>query len=84
MDAWIKKREVVDSARRIRSKKPREQKYRKLYARSLENKRVEWDGEINIKIYGIWHKQAMVDSAREGCGSVKGGGGGEPKVCAVE
>ena len=42
-------REVVDGARRIRSEKVREHKYRKGYARSLEGKNVEWDGENNFE-----------------------------------
>ena len=41
------RREVVDRARRIRSKKLKEHQYREEYARSLEGKgkKVEWDGE---------------------------------------
>ena len=42
-------RKVVDRARRIRSEKLREHQYREEYARSLEGKRVEWDGENNIE-----------------------------------
>ena len=34
--AWVKKREVVVGARRIRSEKLREYQYREGYARSLE------------------------------------------------
>ena len=47
--AWIKRREVVVGARRIRSEKLREHQYRK---GSLEGKRVEWDGENNFSICG--------------------------------
>ena len=43
------RREVVDGARRIRSEKLREHQYREGYARSLEGKRVEWDGENNVE-----------------------------------
>ena len=38
---WIKRREVVVGARRIRSEKVREHQYREGYARSLEGKGVE-------------------------------------------
>ena len=36
--AWIKRREVVAGARRIRSEKLREDRYRKGYVRSLEER----------------------------------------------
>ena len=40
---WIKRREVVDRARRIGSEKLREHQYREGYARSLEGKsRMGW------------------------------------------
>ena len=39
--AWIKRREVVVGARRIRSEKLREDRYREGYTRSLEGKSVE-------------------------------------------
>ena len=52
--AWIKRREVLVGARRIRSKKLREHQYRKGYARSLEGKEVEWDG--NDKVKHIWEQ----------------------------
>ena len=42
--AWIKRREMVVGAR-IRSKKLREHQYRDGYARYLEGKGVEWDGD---------------------------------------
>ena len=38
--------------RRIRSKKLRKHQYREGYARSLEEKGVEWDGENNV--YHMW------------------------------
>ena len=44
VDAWIKRREVMDGARRIRSEKLREYQYIEGYVRSLEGKGVEWDG----------------------------------------
>ena len=45
---WIKSREVGDGARRIRREKLKEHQYREGYARSLEGKRVEWDGENSV------------------------------------
>ena len=39
--AWIKRREVVVRARRIRSEKLREHQYREGYARFLEGKEIE-------------------------------------------
>ena len=39
--AWIKRREVVVGARRIRSEKLREHQYREGYGRSLEGKELE-------------------------------------------
>ena len=52
--AWIKRREVVDRARKIRSKKLRKHQYREGYARSLEGKRVELD--VENKVEQIWKK----------------------------
>ena len=49
MGTRIKRREVVDGARRIRSEKLGEHQYREGYARSLEGKRVEWNGKYNVK-----------------------------------
>ena len=46
---WIKRREIVNRVRRIRSEKLREYQFREEYARPLEGKRVEWDGENNIE-----------------------------------
>ena len=64
--AWIKGKEVVFVARRIRSEKLRED----WYARSLEGKRVEGDGE---NVEHIWEqvKLAMNERAREVCVSVR-------------
>ena len=42
--AWIKRREVMDG-------KLREHQYRKEYARSLEGKRVDWDGENKFQAH---------------------------------
>ena len=39
---------MVFEVRRIISEKLREHQYREGYARSLEGKRVEWDGHINV------------------------------------
>ena len=62
--AWIKRREVVVGARRIRSEKLREDWYRERYARSLEGKRV---GD-NVKHMWEQVKWSMVESMREVCG----------------
>ena len=62
-------------ATRIRSEKLREYQYGEGYARSLEAKGVEWDGD-NVKHMWEQVKQAMVEGVREVCGSVKGGWGG--------
>ena len=44
----IKRREGMVGARRIRSEKLSEHQYREGYARSLEGRGVEWDGENNV------------------------------------
>ena len=62
---WIKRREVVDRARRIRSEKLREHQYREEYARSLERKRVERDGDDNVEHTWEQVKRAIFESARE-------------------
>ena len=69
--AWIKRREVVAGARRIRSEKLRERQYRERYTRSLEGKGVEWDGDNNVEHMWEQVKRAVVDSAKEICGSVR-------------
>ena len=46
---WIKRREVVNEVRRIKSKKLREHQYIEGYARCPESKRVEWDGSRNVE-----------------------------------
>ena len=58
-------------ARRIRSKKPKEHQYREEYDRSLWGKEVEWVGDNNVEHMWEQVKRAMVDSAREVCGSVR-------------
>ena len=72
--AWIKRQEVVVGARSIRSEKPKEHQSTEEYARSLEGKGVEWDGNNNFE--HIWEqvKRVMVESARKVCGSVRVGG----------
>ena len=72
--AWSKRREVVVGARRIRSDKLKELQYRKGYARSLERKGVEWDGENYVE--HMWEQltRAMVENAREVYNSVRVGG----------
>ena len=52
--AWIKRREVLDGARRIRSEKLMGDQYREGYARSL--RRVEWDGENDVELILEWGK----------------------------
>ena len=68
VETWIKRREVVNEARRIRSEKLGEHKYREGYARSLEGKGIEWDGENNVEHMWEQVKMTMVESAREVCG----------------
>ena len=53
------------------------------YARSIEGMGVEWDRNNNFE--HIWEqvKRAMVQNAREVCGSVRGGRE-EPKESVVE
>ena len=46
--AWIKNREVVVGARRIRSEKQKEHQCREGYTRSLVGKGVEWYGYNNV------------------------------------
>ena len=72
--AWIKRRELLDGAKRFRSEKLREHQYREGCAITLEEKRVEWDEENNVVHMWEQVKWAMVESAREVCGSVKVGG----------
>ena len=55
--AWIKRREVVVGARRIRSEEKREHHYREGYVRSLERKRVEGDGN---NVEHMWEKVKRV------------------------
>ena len=70
--AWIKRREVVVRASRIRSEKLKEDRYREGYTRSLEGKRVKGDRD-NAKHMWEQVKHAMVESAREVCGLVRVG-----------
>ena len=63
--AWIKRREEVVGASRIRSEKLREHQYREGYARSLEEKRVEWDGDNNVEHMWEQVNQAMVTISEE-------------------
>ena len=55
-------------ARRIRSKKMREHQYREGYTRSLEGKRVEWDGNNNVQHMWEQVKWEKVESTKEVCG----------------
>ena len=64
---------MVVGARSIRSEKLSEHQYRERYARSLEGKGVEWDGDNNVEHMWEQVKRAMVQSAREVCGSVRVG-----------
>ena len=73
---------MVGAARTIRSEKLREHQYREGYTRSLQGKRVEWDGDNNVKYMREQIKWAIVERSREVCGSVRVGGK-NPK-CGVE
>ena len=55
---------------RIRSQKLRENRHREGYVRSLEGRRVEGDGH-NVEHMLEQVERAMVESAREVCGSVR-------------
>ena len=61
-------------ARRIISEKLREHQYREGYARSLEGKGVEWEGDNNVEHMWEQVKQAKQESAKEVCRSVNVGG----------
>ena len=78
--AWIKRREVVVGARRIRREKLREHPYREVYAWSLKGKRVEWEGDNNVEHMWEQVKRAMVESTREACRSVRVGGKNPKRV----
>ena len=71
----------MDGARRIRNEKLKEHQYREGYTRSIEGKTVEWNGE-NFEHMWEQVEWAMVESAREVCGSAKGGK--ETKGCMLE
>ena len=60
----------MDRARRIRSEKLRKRQWRGEYARSLEGNKVDWEGGSNVEHMWEQVKWAMVESAREVCGSV--------------
>ena len=47
--------------------------YREGYARSLEGKELEWDGDNNVVHMWEQVKRAMLETARELCGSVRVG-----------
>ena len=85
--AYIKRREVENGTRKIRSKKLREHQYREVYGRCLESER-EDNGMNKINVEEMWGqvKKAMVESKVEIRGSVRrkdvGGGGGSTRgVC---
>ena len=80
VEIWIKSREVVDGARRIIIEKLIDYQYREGYARSTEGKRVKWDEVSNVKHMWEQVKRAMGESAKEVCGSVRGGGGNSRSV----
>ena len=73
LGAWTKRRKVVVGARRIKSENLREHQYREGYVRSLEGKGVKWDGDNDVDHMWEHVKRAMVESAREVCGSVRVG-----------
>ena len=60
-------------ARRIRSEKLREHHYKEGYARILEGKGVEGDGDTNVGHMWEQVKRAMVERAREVCGRGRDG-----------
>ena len=70
---WIKRRVVVVGARRIKSEKLREHQYKVGYARSLEGKEEEWEGDNNVEHMWEQVKRSMVESTREVYGSVQVG-----------
>ena len=78
---WIKRRKVVVGARRIRSEKLMVDWYKEGYARSLDGKRLEGDGD---NVNHMWEqvKWAMVESKRYVWLSESGGK--ESKECVVE
>ena len=82
MSAWIKRREVVNRAKRIRNKKFRGHQYRGGYARSLESKGVKWDGQSTVELMWEQVKQAMVESVRFVW--LNESRRNEPKDCMVE
>ena len=63
--AWIKRRGVVVRARRIRSEKLREDRYKDKYARSLKGKRVKGAGDNNVEHMWEHVKREVVESVRE-------------------
>ena len=71
--AYIKSREVVAGARRIRSERLREHQYREGHARSLEVKGVESVEDNNVEHMWEQVNRTMEESAREVCGSVRVG-----------
>ena len=75
------RRKVVVGARRIRNEKLKEHQYREGYARSLEGKELEWDGDNNAEHMWEQVKWAVVESVREVCGSVKVRGERTQRVC---
>ena len=58
--AWIKRRDVVVGAWRIKSEKLREHQCREGCARSLEGKGVEWNGDNNVEHMWEQVQRAMV------------------------
>ena len=60
----------------------REHQHIEGYVRSFEGKEVEWDGDAYVKHMWEQAKRAMVESAREVCGSVRVGG--KNQKCVVE
>ena len=68
---WIKSREVVNGARRIRNEKWREHQYMEGYTRCLKSKSIDWDLVGNVEQMWEQVKQVVIDSAREVCGSAR-------------
>ena len=51
---------MVAGARRIRSENLKEHQYKERFARSLEGKKIEWDGDDNVEDMWEQVKWAMI------------------------
>ena len=55
--AWIKRRKIVDGAKRIRSEKLKKDQYREGYCRSLEGEESRMDGMEKIMSSTCWSRE---------------------------